>query len=47
MVFLLLGAGSPSNLQLSSLPRSEASRGAGERVVNQITRALLNLDRRK
>lgn len=34
------------HLQLSSLPRSEASRGAEERAVNQITQALLNLDRR-
>lgn len=33
------------HLQLSSLPRSEASRGAEERAVNQITQALLNLDR--
>ena len=31
------------HLQLSSLPRSEASRGAEERAVNQITQALLNL----
>ena len=34
------------HLQLSSLPRSEASRGAEEHAVNQITQALLNLDRR-
>jgi len=35
------------HLQLSSLPRSEASRSAEERAVNQITQALLNLDRKK
>jgi len=35
------------HLQLSSLPRSEASRGAEERAVNQITQALLDLDREK
>lgn len=35
------------HLQLSSLPRSEASRGAEERAVNQITQALLDLDRRE
>lgn len=35
------------HLQLSSLPRSDASRGAEERAVNQITQALLNLDRRE
>ena len=34
------------HLQLSSLPRSEASRGAEEHVVNQLTQALLDLDRR-
>ena len=34
------------HLQLSSLPRSEASRSAEEHAVNQITQALLNLDRR-
>ncbi len=34
------------HLQLSSLPRSEASRSAEEYAVNQITQALLNLDRR-
>jgi hypothetical protein len=34
------------HLQLSSLPRSEASRGAEERAVNQITEALLKLDRK-
>ena len=33
------------HLQLSSLPRSEASRGAEEHAVKQITQALLNLDR--
>ncbi len=33
------------HLQLSSLPRSEASRGAEERAVNQITEALLDLAR--
>jgi hypothetical protein len=32
------------HLQLSSLPRSEASRGAEEYAVNQITHALLKLD---
>jgi hypothetical protein len=31
------------HLQLSSLPRSEASRGAEERAVNQLTEALLDL----
>lgn len=35
------------HLQLSSLPRSDASRGAEERAVNQLTQALLNLDRKK
>lgn len=35
------------HLQLSSLPRSEASRGAEERAVNMITEALLELDRRQ
>jgi hypothetical protein len=35
------------HLQLSSLPRSEASRGAEERAVNQLTEALLELDRRR
>jgi hypothetical protein len=34
------------HLQLSSLPRSEASRSAEEHAVNQIAQALLNLDRR-
>ena len=34
------------HLQLSPLPRSEASRGAEEHAVNQITQALLTLDRR-
>jgi hypothetical protein len=34
------------HLQLSSLPRSEASRGAEEHAVNQLTQALLDLDRR-
>ena len=33
------------HLQLSSLPRSEASRGAEEHAVIQITQALLDLDR--
>ncbi len=33
------------HLQLSSLPRSDASRGAEERAVNQIAQALLDLDR--
>jgi hypothetical protein len=33
------------HLQLSSLPRSAASRGAEERAVNQLTEALLELDR--
>ncbi len=33
------------HLQLSSLPRSDASRGAEERAVNQITEALLQLSR--
>jgi hypothetical protein len=31
------------HLQLSSLPRSEASRGAEEHAVNEIARALLKL----
>ena len=35
------------HLQLSSLPRSEASRRAEERAVNQIADALLKLDRKK
>lgn len=35
------------HLQLSSLPRSDASRGAEERAVNQITEAFLDLDRRR
>lgn len=35
------------HLQLSSLPRSEASRGAEERAVNQLTGALLKLARRE
>jgi hypothetical protein len=34
------------HLRLSSLPRSENSRDAEERTVNQITQALLDLDRR-
>lgn len=34
------------HLQLSSLPRSEASRSAEEHAVNQIAEALLKLDRR-
>jgi len=34
------------HLQLSSLPRSEASRSAEEKAVNTMTEALLNLDRR-
>jgi hypothetical protein len=33
------------HLQLSSLPRNEASRSAEERAVNTLTEALLNLDR--
>ncbi len=34
------------HLQLSSLPRNEASRSAEEKAVNTLTEALLNLDRR-
>ena len=34
------------HLQLSSLPRNEASRSAEERAVNTLTEALLNLDRK-
>jgi hypothetical protein len=34
------------HLQLSSLPRNEASRSAEEKAVNALTEALLNLDRR-
>ena len=34
------------HLQLSSLPRNEASRSAEKRAVNTLTEALLNLDRR-
>ena len=34
------------HLELSSLPRSEASRRAEEHAVNQISQALLDLDRR-
>jgi hypothetical protein len=34
------------HLQLSSLPRSEASRSAEEQAVNRIAEALLKLDRR-
>ena len=34
------------HLQLSSLPRSEASRSAEEHVVNEITQTLLNLAKR-
>jgi hypothetical protein len=33
------------HLQLSSLPRNEASRSAEEKAVNTLTEALLNLDR--
>ena len=35
------------HLELSSLPRSQASRREEEHAVNQITDALLSLDRRK
>lgn len=35
------------HLQLSSLPRNEASRSAEEKAVNTLTEALLNLDRQK
>ena len=35
------------HLQLSSLPRSEASRSAEERAVNHITEALIQLDRER
>ena len=35
------------HLQLSSLPRSEASRSTEEHTVNEISRALLNLARNK
>ncbi len=35
------------HLQLSSLPRSEASRRAEEHAVNQLTEALLKLDRKQ
>ena len=35
------------HLQLSSLPRSDASRGAEERAVNQITEAFLELAGRR
>jgi hypothetical protein len=35
------------HLHLSSLPRSEASRGAEERAVNQLTEALLELARKQ
>jgi hypothetical protein len=35
------------HLQLSSLPRSDASRGAEERAVNQLTEALLELAGRR
>lgn len=35
------------HLELSSLPRSEASRRDEEHAVNQIAEALLNLDRHK
>jgi hypothetical protein len=34
------------HLQLSSLPRNEASRSAEEKAVNTLTDALLHLDRR-
>jgi hypothetical protein len=33
------------HLQLSSLPRNDASRSAEEKAVNTLTEALLNLDR--
>lgn len=35
------------HLELSSLPRSQASRGSEEHAVNQIAGAMLKLDRRK
>jgi hypothetical protein len=35
------------HLELSSLPRSEASRSEEEQAVNQIARALLALDRKQ
>ena len=35
------------HLQLSSLPRNEASRSAEEKAVNTLTEALLNLDRQQ
>src|SRR6478672_9823749 len=35
------------HLQLSSLPRNEASRSAEEKAVNTLTDALLNLDRQQ
>jgi len=35
------------HLQLSSLPRNDASRSAEEKAVNTITQALLDLDRQK
>ena len=35
------------HLELSSLPRSDASRSAEEHAVNQISEALLHLDRRQ
>jgi hypothetical protein len=35
------------HLQLSSLPRNEASRSAEEKAVNTLTDALLNLDRQE
>ncbi len=35
------------HLELSSLPRSDASRREEEHAVNQLTQALLELDRRK
>ena len=35
------------HLQLSSLPRNEASRSAEEKAVNTLTEALLNLDRQR
>ena len=35
------------HLQLSSLPRNEASRSAEEKAVNTLTQALLDLDRDK
>jgi hypothetical protein len=34
------------HLDLTSLPRGQASRGSGERAVNSIARAMLDLDRK-